>query len=208
MRWLRVIAAVLVATLALPAGAEGRDEGAGLDAGMAALQDETAAMLADLPERKLEELRRSPRAFIEMAADMIYGFGTAGALGPDGIDRYIAMGRARIRAREIRRFLLADLDDDGVVSEAEFNVLIAAEAATSRGRLYLAFRSADTAGGAPDGRVDLGEMRAHAAAVALDEIDAVKVDRIRSILMFDLDGDGFVTLPEVTDAVEALTGPV
>ncbi|MCB1359509.1 MAG: hypothetical protein KDK53_24350 [Maritimibacter sp.] len=207
MRVFPVIAAVLVATLAQPAAA-GRDDGAGLAEGMAALRDETASMLADLPERKLEELRRSPRAFIEMAADMIYGFGTAGALGPEGIDRYIAMGRAQIRAREIRRFLLADLDDDGVVTEAEINVLIAAEAATSRGRLYLAFRSADTAGGAPDGRVDLDEMRAHASRVALEEIDAVKVDRIRSILLFDLDGDGRVTLPEVTDAVEALTGPV
>ena len=54
----------------------------------------------------------------------------------------------------------------------------------------------------------LDEMRAHASRVALEEIDAVKVDRIRSILLFDLDGDGRVTLPEVTDAVEALTGPV
>ena len=207
MRVRSMVAAVLVATLVQPAAA-GRDDGAGLAEGMAALRDETASMLADLPERKLEELRRSPRAFIEMAADMIYGFGTAGALGPEGIDRYIAMGRAQIRAREIRRFLLADLDDDGVVTEAEINVLIAAEAATSRGRLYLAFRSADTAGGAPDGRVDLDEMRAHASRVALEEIDAVKVDRIRSILLFDLDGDGRVTLPEVTDAVEALTGPV
>ena len=69
------------------------------------------------------------------------------------------MGRARIRAREIRRLLRADLDDDGVVAEAEISVLIAAEAATARGRLYLAFRSADQAGGGPDERVDLDEMR-------------------------------------------------
>ncbi|MCB1329028.1 MAG: hypothetical protein KDK28_06085 [Maritimibacter sp.] len=86
MRVRSMVAAVLVATLVQPAAA-GRDDGAGRAEGLAVLQDETAAMLADLPERKLEELRRSPRVFIEMAADMIYGFGTAGALGSEGLDR-------------------------------------------------------------------------------------------------------------------------
>ena len=63
-------------------------------------------------------------------------------------------------------------------------------------------------GAPPDGWVDLGEMRAYASAVAEDEIDAGDARLIRSILLFDLDGDGAVTLDEIIDGVDALTAPV
>lgn len=199
-----VLALVLAAASHTEAG-----EGAGLAPEVEALRADVVTVLKDLPEKRLEEIRRAPKRFVEDAADLIYGFGEAGALGPEGLDRFIAIARAQVRAREMRRLLLADLDDDGRVSRDEIGSLIAAEAATSRGRLELAFRAADRADGAPpDGWVDLGEMRAYASAVAEDEIDAGDARLIRSILLFDLDGDGAVTLDEIIDGVDALTAPV
>ncbi|MDJ0827354.1 MAG: hypothetical protein QNJ16_17825 [Rhodobacter sp.] len=157
-------------------------------------------LLDDLPRSTVRELRKSPDRFVEEVAGIIMGYGAGGSIDAAGVERYVAVRRAYIRAREMRRLLLADLNNNGAVDEAEIGVLIGAAAATARGRLLLAFRTADADG---DGRVDLGELRAYAEDKALAELTSSDADALRALMAFDIDGDGRVVLDEVVLATQA-----
>ena len=99
--------------------------------------------MQNLPERTLKALRKAPDKFIEDAVTLILGYGSEAGIGLAGIEQSIAMDRAYVRAREMRRLMVADLDNDYAVSLAEIRVLIAAERAGGRGRLLLGFQAAD-----------------------------------------------------------------
>jgi len=99
--------------------------------------------MQSLPERTLKTLRNAPDKFIEDAVTLILGYGSEAGIGLAWIEQSIAMDRAYVRAREMRRIMVADLDNDYAVTLAEIRVLIAAERAGGRGRLLLGFQAAD-----------------------------------------------------------------
>lgn len=161
---------------------------------------DVSGLVETLPDKTLKKLQKAPDRFIESAAGLILGFGTDGGIDLAGIDRSIAMERARVRAREMRRLMTADLDNDGAVTRAEIGALVAAERAGARGRLFLAHRAADLDG---DGRVSAAELRAHAQARAMQALSESDAAHLRAFMGFDLDADGQVTLDEVIVVVQA-----
>ncbi|QBF32744.1 EF-hand domain-containing protein [Thalassococcus sp. S3] len=154
-----------------------------------------------LPHRVLQRLRKSPSRFLEEAAGLILGYGGPRGIDANGIRTSIAVQRAHIRAREIRKMLLADLDGDGRVTQEELRALIAASAARSRGALLLFHKAADRD---DDGIVTLDEMRRQAQTVALADVTEADEALLLSFMSFDLDENGFVSLEEIGAAITVL----
>jgi Ca2+-binding EF-hand superfamily protein len=170
-------------------------------AGAAMAQDGAAQGSPALSERLAKRLRDNPERFVETATGLILGHGTGGGIDAAGVNRFIAVERAAARATALRRYLAADLDDDGTVTADEAAVLVALAAARQRGRLHQAFQRADADG---NGRVTPAELRSAggvAAEAALPEVEAVQW---RSLLALDDDGDGRLTLAEVKAAAQAI----
>ena len=189
---LRLLLAVLLA-LAAAAAAE--------DAVPSAPQIDAATLAKSLPEPVLKRLRRNPASFIAAAADAILSYGGKAGLDAGAIDRLVAIDRAKTRAREVERLLRADLDNDAVISKAEFDVLVSVTSAGSKGKLDLAWRQSDLD---QNDKVDAAELNAYAQTAALAEVSQGDADGWRALLHFDLDASGFVEIDEVIAAVAAL----
>jgi hypothetical protein len=147
------------------------------------------------------QLQLAPERFVREMAELIIGHGRGGAIGPTGIDNFIGLERARVRACHIRRLLQADLDGDGTVTRSELTVLQRAVSARQRGILELAFRRADDDA---DTTVTLAEIRAMSQRRALDELTQQDAAIYRAVMTFDLDNSGGVTLDEIIFAVARL----
>ncbi|MDW4550458.1 EF-hand domain-containing protein [Defluviimonas sp. D31] len=160
-----------------------------------------AALVRVLPERVVSRIQARKAAYAEDAADLILSFGVGGGVGPDGIDTAIRATRAKVRAREMERFLRADLDNDGRMTAAEVEGLIARSYEGRRGKLKLAQERADRDG---DGVISAAELKAHAEAAALAALDERDAAELMALMAFDLDRDGRVTLAEVMAGVEAV----
>ena len=154
-----------------------------------------------LPEATLSKVREKPKTFAAEAADVILSFGAAGAINAEGLATSVVSDRARIRAREIDRFLPADLDDEWVMTRAEVDGLIGRSAEGSRGPLRVAFLEADVNA---DGTVDRSELEAHALAVALARVTEDEAAERLALMAFDLDADGTVSVDELVAGVAAL----
>lgn len=173
------------------------------------LADQTAAVGAPdattlaqkLPEKLLAAIHRAPDRFVTSTADEIASYGTAGGLGPDGIERLIASDRARLRARAAERILRADLDNNGSVSRPEMDNLIAISAEGARGRAETDWRAADAD---QNGTASPSEIKGFAEARALSGMSDEDAAGYRAYMMMDANGDGLLTLDEVTAAVDAL----
>ena len=152
------------------------------------------AIPPDLPERLLKQLNKAKLQFLEEAAALIMGYGNADGIDPAGIEIYIATSRAKIRASAIERLLAGDLDNDGAISRGELATLVAIASAAERGRLQLSFTTADLDQG---GLVSAEELRAFGQTKALDRFDDAAASDWRQFMLFDLDGNGRVALPEV-----------
>lgn len=161
---------------------------------------DVSALMERLPDKTLKSLRRAPDRFIEEAAELIVGFGGDAGLNLAGIDRYIALERARTRAREIAQLMRADLDNDQMISRAEVEALIATQSATLRGRILLGFRGADAD---TDDTVSVAELRSFAQSRAMAWLSVEDAAVLRSFMGFDLDHDRYVTLDEVILVVQA-----
>ncbi len=161
---------------------------------------DVSALMERLPDKTLKSLRRAPDRFIEEAAELIVGFGADAGLNLAGIDRYIALERARTRAREVAQLMRADLDNNQVISRAEVEALIATQSATSRGRILLGFRGADTD---KNDTVSTAELRSFAQSRALARLSVEDAAILRAFMGFDLDHDRYVTLDEVILVVQA-----
>ncbi|WP_456389541.1 hypothetical protein [Profundibacter sp.] len=157
-------------------------------------------LMANLPERTIKELQRKPEKFIEDAAVLIMGFGGEAGIDLAGINASINLDRAWVRAREMRRLMVADLDNDYIVTLAEIRVLIAAERAGKRGLLLLGFQAADLDG---DAVVTQVELQSHAQARAMAAFTVEDAARLHAFMGFDLNGDGLVQIGEVVLVVEA-----
>lgn len=181
---------LVVVWICLPWAAQAQDPDAGW-----------RAVSQSLPEEMIKKIRKSPDRFMEDAAELILGFGLERGIDADGIEDAIMVLRARVRAREMRRMLLADLDNDGTVTRAEISVLIPTEAAGRRARVMLDHMRADLD---QDGRLTFAELRAHADAVALEAFSEKEAARLRGFIQFDLDGNGRVVLDEIDTVVREL----
>ncbi|WP_415920047.1 hypothetical protein [Tateyamaria sp. SN6-1] len=195
MRWILVLLSVLACAMPWRAGFA-------QDVAGQALVD---TLVAQTPGATLHRMRARPEAFVQEAAGLILGYGSVRGLSADDIETAIAAERARLRAREMRRLLEADLNDDLAVTRAELDVLLSAASATMRGRLLVWHRAADVD---RDGTASWGELRAHANAVARAGMSAEATAVMRAMIGFDLDGDGFVMLDEVLEAMALLGAPV
>lgn len=156
----------------------------------------------ELPAALAARAAAAPDRLLEDIAALVHGFGGERGLDRQGAAQALALARARIRQRETRRLLLADLDADGAVTAAELAVLMRAEGAAPRGRLALAHLRADADG---DGTVSAAELDAAARRAAATETAGL-AQELDGMLALDLDGDGFVTLPEARQALTLAAG--
>ncbi len=163
---------------------------------------DTSHLLENLPERTLKQLQQKPEKFLEDAAILIMGFGGEAGIDLAGINASINLDRAWVRAREMRRLMVADLDNDYAIKAAEIRVLIAAERAGKRGLLLLAFQAADQNG---DAVVTQAELRHHAQTRAMAALSVEEAQRARALMAFDLNSDGRVQIAEVARVVEAFS---
>lgn len=150
----------------------------------------------ELSERILAEMLAKPDRFEAFVAGVILGYGTARGVDADGIEAYLAVERSKIRVREMRRLMLADLDDDGMVTQAELFIVMSAQGAGTRGSLWQAYSAADADA---NGAVSFAEMQAQARNVAARA--AQGESEIRALMGLDFDGDGFVSTLELRHAV-------
>jgi len=157
------------------------------------------ALAQGLPADLLQMINRSPGSFEVRVSDMIASFGAAKGLQPAGIEQVILTDRARVRAREVSRFVRADLDGDGVVTRSEIDALIAMSSQGARGRLDVNWRRADAD---QDGQVQPAELARFANDMAAEKVSDTVVNRYRALMGLDLSGDGFLTVDEVNNAVD------
>jgi len=151
-----------------------------------------------LPEATLKDLNTAPDVFMEHMAGLILGYGGPKGLNADGIMNYLAVNTAYMRAREMRRFLVADLNNDASVSLAEMNILIQTENARMRGRLLVGFHKADRD---TDAIVTMQEARLFAQTRALEAMTARDENLLEALVTLDLDGDGYLALDEIIEIV-------
>jgi len=163
---------------------------------------DTSQLLESLPERTLKQLQQRPEKFLEDAAILIMGFGGEAGIDLAGINASINLERAWVRAREMRRLMVADLDNDHAIKLAEIRVLIASERAGKRGLLLLGFQAADQN---HDTIVTQVELQNHAQIRAMAALSVEEVLRMRALMEFDLNGDGLVQISEVARVVEAIS---
>lgn len=156
---------------------------------------------AELPKAVLNKLQADPERFLDLAVNLIHGFGTGQGIDRAGVDRFVALERAAARASALRRLAVADLDFDGSVTRAEMEVLAAAASAKSRGRLWQLFERAD---GDADGTITAAETLGFGQVEALAGFGLTEEAAVRAILAFDADSNGRVTLEEVKAALAAL----
>jgi len=158
---------------------------------VAALPLEAAPVL---PDRFVKRLAKARARFIEEAAAIILGYGSAQGVDAAGIETFIASTRAGIRARAMARLLAGDLDNDGAISGVELAALVGNAAASQRGQLQVAHGTADSD---LSGMVSAAELRDWGQAKALDQMDEDEAQDWRQFMLFDLDHNGRVMLNEV-----------
>jgi len=163
-----------------------------------------AAAWADWPKVLVAQVQRNPGKYLDDMAVMIAGYGTDGAIDAVALHNVVALTRAQARASALQRLLGADLDGDGAIAGAEMRVRAATLAATARGRLVTYFAKADTAG---DDRVIAAELQAYANGAAQHAFSEDKAAAVYAVMGFDSNGDGRVTLAEVTAGIVAVSVP-
>lgn len=164
---------------------------------------EVVAATKALPGQTVKRLRSAPDRFVQEAGRLIFGYGRDGAIDTAGLARYVALQRASTRARTLRTFLDADLDNDGGVTGDEITARADTLAANARGRLRFAHQAADMN---RDGSVSWNEMRDLAQLDAMDNLSAEDEAVVMGFMGFDTDKDGQVTVAEV-DAMIKLFQP-
>ena len=160
-----------------------------------------AALAQAMPAKRLKALRAAPEGYLADAARLIYATGLDGKIDAAGIETYIAVRRADLRAQSMALFLRADLNNDGAIGTDEARLYAATLAARGRADLRWGFDLADAD---VDGSVSPAELRSHADLTVMKALDETDAAGLRSLMLFDLDGDGTVTMDEVVGAVASL----
>ncbi len=141
--------------------------------------------------------KKMERQFDDVAA-MILGYGTGGAIDLAALQNMVAMERADARARAMRRLQGADLNGDGAIGGDEMRIKAAAMAAAARGRMIQYFGRADLDG---DDTVSVAELQDYANSIAVQTFGEDKAANVLSMMGFDKNGDGRVTLAEAREII-------
>lgn len=160
-----------------------------------------AELIQSMPAKRLKALRATPDGFLEDAAEVIYASGTDGQIDAAGLEAFIAVRRAEVRARAIGFFLAADMDNDGAISGDEATLYAGTLPSRRRGDLRWGFDLADKDA---DKSLTMAELRVHAEDVAVKVMDETAAAGVRSLILFDLDRNGAVAMDEVVTAVSSL----
>ena len=158
-------------------------------------------LLGHTPGAMLKTLQDNPDRFVAEAAGVILGYGGADGIDATGLEQAVLAARAQIRARELRRLLTADLDGNFAIDATELDIALRAASATMRGRLLGWHLEADRNA---DGVAGWDEIRGFAARAAQKGFNDSRAEAIRRLMVFDLDQNGCVTVPEVRAAVTIL----
>lgn len=193
-----LLRAMMILLLGLGA-AQAQDAGASDPSGA---PSGAAALVEAMPARRQKALKTSPEGFLEDAAEVIYAAGRDGRLNAAGVETFIAKRRAEVRARRMGQFLGADLDNDGAIGGDEVSLFAGSLSARRRGEIHWGFDLTDTD---EDGSVTMAELRIYAETEALDVLDDIDAAGLRSLMLFDLDKDGGVTMDEMVSAVSSLS---
>lgn len=154
------------------------------------------AQSGGLSDAMRDRIIEGPDKFEAYVASLILGYGSAKGIDAQGLEDYLAVERAKRRVRELRRMMLADLNDDGAVTQAELFVVMSAQGASARGTLWQAHSAADTNA---DGTVTQDEMQAQARTVAARP--AVEEADVRGLMALDFNKDGHVSTVELRHAL-------
>jgi len=130
-----------------------------------------------------------------------------GNLSEEAITKHAIRARAVFRAAELERFLIHDLNLDGVLSAEEIIDLKRYNKASRRPDSQIVFRvlKADRNG---DGRLSLEEMTGTIIAETDDlSLYMRQTKDLHKLLFFDQDKDGIVTLEEMLQGVQTLSVP-
>lgn len=157
--------------------------------------------LNDLPKLMQQRVLDKPEVFARQMAELIIGHGQKGAIDANGVDTYIQLERARVRAYHYRRLQQADLNGDGTITKPELAALQKVVSARQRGILELAHRRADSD---VDARVSPVELLAYCQRRAQEELTPDEAAMYRAVLRFDVNASGDVTLDEVIAVVATL----
>lgn len=142
------------------------------------------------------QMIEGPQRFEAFVADLILGYGTVQGINAQGLEEYLAIERAMRRMRELRLMLLADLDGEGTVTQAELFVVMSVQGANARGILWQSLRAADSDF---DGNVTFKELRNHARKAA--DRSAPSDAEVRAFPELDFDRNGFFPTLELRHAM-------
>lgn len=151
------------------------------------------------PDARLQKLiAQRAEAVVAEGTRLILGYGADGALDAAGLARAIAHERAALREAARAMLLRADLDGDGAVGAAERALHENTLSARMRAQMRTAFDQADADG---DGTASSAEISTHAARLGLEKFDETDAADLRAYLELDQDGDGRLTVEELSRAV-------
>lgn len=159
---------------------------------------QVATLPATLSPDVAEVILARPDRFADLAADLIHGHGTAGAITPTAIETAIALDRAFFRTRALRPFHESDLDADGRITTPEITARAAALSPPARARLMRDLAAADTDA---DGTLSPAELATHAEAAVARASRPMDEALLRAVAAFDTDADGQASLAEITRAL-------
>ncbi len=160
-----------------------------------------AVLAQALSPQDKERLLKDREGFLEAAATATHWFGDPRGLNAQAVEDYVAAARAGRRADVLALLAQADLSDDGVVTLAEVERLAPGLSPTLRGKLIAAAGQADID---HDASLSAVEQLTYARAEALRLFPDQKARDLRLMLLFDGNGDGWVTYEEVVQKLKDL----
>lgn len=169
------------------------------------LTPQVAAAVQGLPGDMRKALRERPGNFTDTFAKPIILFGRAGSenwAGVDlaGIETFIKLQRAQRRSWVLQRFHIADLNNDGAITQREIDVVLPTIDDHKQTSLVLGFHTGDVNG---DGILAPIELRGLAQAGVTNADNLQREAGFRALMTFDLDRNGLLTLDEFLQVTAA-----